>query len=291
MAKGDEIFEPRSASRRYIVVTKTYRILKAADGLEMDLTLSSPSGDQTLTYELMGPHGVPIEGEWYTGTFREAFVGQVRGTSTPLTTQVATDVVKNQDAKTPQRFQTLPLKFAGIENQYFAVFFEPDPLPVSNDDKWDEETEARYVHVDPTEKQKADLSVVMTAKPVEVEAELRSVTHRYMPRSSPARKRPRPCKPYGADGPGVLSQGVVVLHPGRVVPRAVSHLADARPHLRLHQVRGAALRRDPRKLRHRDHPADDLRADVPLPPGAEDGNLRPEDAAGCPTPQGNPGEV
>ena len=27
--------------------------------------------------ESLGPHGIPIEGEWYTGTFRDVFFGLV----------------------------------------------------------------------------------------------------------------------------------------------------------------------------------------------------------------------
>jgi YidC/Oxa1 family membrane protein insertase len=164
------------AAPKTVTVTKTYRLLKGRDGFEFELSLSSPGADQSLIYELMGPHGLPIEGEWYTGTFREVFVGQVRAGTTSVATQTAVDVVKARN--NPERYQTLPLKFAGVENQYFAVFLEPDPVPQSNDDKWDAETVAIPIHEDATEKQKSDVSVMVTSRPLAVGPN-KPVTHRY----------------------------------------------------------------------------------------------------------------
>ena len=38
----------------------------------------APTRTRTVVYNLLGPHGIPIEGEWYTGTFRDVFFGQAQ---------------------------------------------------------------------------------------------------------------------------------------------------------------------------------------------------------------------
>ena len=60
-------------------MTKTYRLRPGADGMEVDLKFESPDKERKFSYNLLGPHGIPIEGEWYTGTFREVFFGTYDG--------------------------------------------------------------------------------------------------------------------------------------------------------------------------------------------------------------------
>src|SRR5262249_8046992 len=56
-----------------VIVTKTYRLGKGIDGLELELKFASPDREQKVVYNLLGPYGIPIEGEWYTQTFRDLF--------------------------------------------------------------------------------------------------------------------------------------------------------------------------------------------------------------------------
>jgi YidC/Oxa1 family membrane protein insertase len=175
-AKGDgqEIqFKVTTPGPNPVTVTKTYRLFKGQESFEFELSFAAPEQEE-LVYELMGPHHLPIEGEWYTGTFRELFVAQVNGGSP--STLTAMDVVKS--VNNPERYQTLPLKFAGVENQYFAVFLEPNPLPVDNKDKWDAETQPAVIRTDLTEKQKSDISFVMTSRPIAVGPD-REVRHSF----------------------------------------------------------------------------------------------------------------
>lgn len=164
--EGQQIeFQTRSDDPA-LVVTKRFRLWKGRDDFEMDLKLSSEDKTQNVVYRLFGPHSIPIEGEWYTGTFRDVFFGQVRGKATEIVTRTAAEVAK---PKAP-RFDntTYPLKFAGIENQYFAVFVEPVPTPRTEAERRDSETVATVVHVDPNEPQKADVSVEILSKPITV---------------------------------------------------------------------------------------------------------------------------
>jgi YidC/Oxa1 family membrane protein insertase len=189
--EGQEITFRTTLGQPAVTVTKRYRLWKDADGFEFEIGLESPSGDQTLVYELMGPHGIPIEGEWYARTFRDVFFAQ-RGVD--LKTHSAADVVKAKD--NPNPLSASPLLFAGVENQYFAVFLEPYPLPATNKDSRIQETIATVIHEDTANPQKADVSVQIKSKPIEVGPN-RSATHSYVVFAGP--KRPRNLAPYGAD--------------------------------------------------------------------------------------------
>ena len=66
----------RTKAKSGVVVTKTFRLFPNTDGLEVDLKFESPDKERSVVYNLLGPHGIPIEGDWYTGTFRDVFFGQ-----------------------------------------------------------------------------------------------------------------------------------------------------------------------------------------------------------------------
>src|SRR5262249_50343217 len=55
---------------------------------------------------------------------------------------------------------------AGIENQYFAVFVQPSPVPKTPEDRWDSQAIAVAVPPVPAEAQKADVTVEITSKPI-----------------------------------------------------------------------------------------------------------------------------
>ncbi len=176
-----------------VTITKTFRLLKGADGLEMKLEFSSPEADRKLTYALYGPHGLPVEGEWYTSLYREALIGSVDGTSTKIETRLANDIAKLAE---PERFTSLPLKFAGVENQYFAVFYAPDPVRTP-ETRVDAESSPIVVRPDPKDNQRADITVAMTSRPIEIGPN-RPVTHQYRIFAGP--KNSDALLPYGAEG-------------------------------------------------------------------------------------------
>ena len=45
--------------------------------------IREPRQERSLVYHLLGPHGIPIEGIWYTGTFRDVFFGQLGQAANP----------------------------------------------------------------------------------------------------------------------------------------------------------------------------------------------------------------
>ena len=161
-------FRTRVVSPFPLVVTRVYRLFPGEDGFETELRFTNPGSDQVISYELMGPHGIPIEGKWYTGTFRDVFFGGVDGSTTRILTLAAYSVAKNPSQ--PERYTSLPLKFAGVENQYFAVFLEPVPVPSSPEQSDIDEARTAVIHADPNALQEADVSVELISKPLPIAA-------------------------------------------------------------------------------------------------------------------------
>ena len=88
----------------------------------------APTRSRTVVYKLLGPHGIPIEGEWYTGTFRDAVFGASR---TAHEGRIRHEIGQRHRQGEPESRSTitkLPLKFAGVENQYFAIA-RSSPMP------------------------------------------------------------------------------------------------------------------------------------------------------------------
>ena len=129
----------RTTASNGVVVTKTFRLWQRTDGLELELRFESPDRDRTFSYNLLGPHGIPIEGEWYTGTFREIFFGTYNQGKIKVDTHTAYDIAKAGEK--PIESTTLPLRFTGVENQYFATLMAPYPAPTGEDDRLDRETQ------------------------------------------------------------------------------------------------------------------------------------------------------
>ena len=162
---GQEIVFRAQVGEPAVTVTKSFRLLKGVDGLEMTLAFASPDADRELVYTLEGPTGIPIEGEWYTSTFREAFVALADGATTKIQTRLAADLVKKQGE--PEEFVTLPIRYAGVENQYFAVFFEPVPPPTPTK-RIDRSTVPDVARVNSKSPQLSDVTVTMTSVPIPV---------------------------------------------------------------------------------------------------------------------------
>ncbi len=68
----------RTTARSGVVVTKTFRLLpehRRSRGRSQ--VRESRQGAVCSSTTCSGPHGIPIEGEWYTGTFRDVVFGQL----------------------------------------------------------------------------------------------------------------------------------------------------------------------------------------------------------------------
>ncbi len=104
-----------------VTLRRRYQLWPGEESIRMVLEFQADE-DRTFAYRMLGPHNIPIEGIWYTGTFRDVFVGQASGEDgASVTTKTAYDVVKNE--KDPWRFLETPVRFGGVEDQYFALFW------------------------------------------------------------------------------------------------------------------------------------------------------------------------
>jgi YidC/Oxa1 family membrane protein insertase len=185
----------RAKAPNGVIVTKTFRLGKNIDGLEMELRFESPDRERKVVYNLLGPHSIPIEGEWYTGTFRDLVFGPLApgGTVDTVTTS-SNDVAKAVDK--PIENTTLPLRFAGVENQYFATLLEPVPPPTGQEDRWDSRTVA-MAHRNEASLQKSDIGFRITSRPITI-VPGQPVVQTYRMFAGP--KTADALRPYGADG-------------------------------------------------------------------------------------------
>jgi YidC/Oxa1 family membrane protein insertase len=134
--------------------------------MEVELQFDSPDKERKVVYNLRGPHGIPIEGEWYASTFLDLFFGQLeQGRLKKPDTHAAIDVAKAFVADKPIENTALPLAFAGVENQYFATLMEPVPFPTSQEDRWDSRT-VGLARPREGELQKSDIGFQITSKPI-----------------------------------------------------------------------------------------------------------------------------
>jgi YidC/Oxa1 family membrane protein insertase len=160
-----------------VEVTKTYRLRKGEDGFEVELKFAPTAEDSKFTYRLYGPHGIPIEGEWYTSTFRDVFF-EVEG-GKGIATHASTEVVKYKADPTDLRVSNKPLKFAGVENQYFATFVQPWPIPRTMDERREQEAGPVLFAEDFKAPQKSDVGVEILSRPITLGPNLGEVVHAY----------------------------------------------------------------------------------------------------------------
>ncbi|WP_165075169.1 membrane protein insertase YidC [Paludisphaera rhizosphaerae] len=206
-AQGQEVvFRTRAANG--VIVTKTFRLWQGADGLELDLKFESPDDqERSFTFNLLGPYGIPIEGEWYTSTFREVFFGTAAsGGSTALETETAYKIA------TGKAFESTvnPLRYAGIENQYFAILVAPVLASKSADDRMDRETQGVLLHAHPQDLQKSDVGVRISSRPVKVGP---NTPKTFAFKVFAGAKTPEALAPYGAEELAVYRKGIIPLAP------------------------------------------------------------------------------
>src|SRR5262249_6156475 len=173
---------------------KTFRLWQNTDGFEVTFKFESPDRDRTVVYHLLGPHGIPIEGEWYTGTFRDLVFGQLKGTQVDPATHAAADIVKATDK--PIDNTAVRLRFTGVENQYFATLIEPTPPPTGQEDRIESRAVAIVLHKNENAPQKADIGVRITSKSIAIGPN-QPIEQTYKVFAGP--KTAEALRPYGAE--------------------------------------------------------------------------------------------
>ncbi len=179
-------------------------------------------GKGQLRYQLSGPRGLPIEGEWYTSTYRNALIGRAskRGTAVRTLEDPATVAVRR--GSDPVERGEYAFKYAAVATQYFASAMAVDdsvpgfdpwtrvrattelPLAPSPDEVKRAEEEARADPADPVKAGRAarlralvepskfpqfdDLTVRAVSDPLDL-APGEKVEHSYLLYNGPAKVR------------------------------------------------------------------------------------------------------
>jgi len=195
--RGQEIHFRNKLASPSVEVTKVFRIWEGEEGFEVDLRFQGSDADAKLSYRLIGPHGIPIEGEWYTSTFRDVFFGQsTKPNTTEVITRTAYDAVKYA-GDPAQQITSAPLAFAGVEDQYFATLVQPWPTPRNQEERWDASSDSYIIKSNPEDSQKADVTVAIDSKPIAIGPNLDEVIHSYRVYAGP--KTAAALLPFGAD--------------------------------------------------------------------------------------------
>lgn len=138
LADGAEAvkFSVRVPGREDVKITKTYR-LGPRDyhlGLTLEFERDGQGGDgkdSKFRYQLAGAHGLPVEGEWYTATFRNAMIGTLDARNNlwrdmqdahRISHKLGGDRVPEGD-----RGDSM-LQYAGVATQYFAAMIVVDDV-------------------------------------------------------------------------------------------------------------------------------------------------------------------
>lgn len=207
-----------------LTILKTLGVSKGRNDIEMTVRLESDA-DRSISYRLIGPHGLPLEGAWYSYTFRDLFYAPA-DTRASLISRSANDVARSStpDSGYQPELVTIPIRFAGVETQYFATFVSLNGAGLdSAETNWVSEATEKLVGPVPVDPNKSDITVALTTRPERVTPSA-PVTHSYSVYLGP--KTRDLLAPYGAEELTTYRRGWAV--PGsRLLARSfISPLLD-----------------------------------------------------------------
>lgn len=180
-----------------LTIVKTLEVAKGRNDVGLIVRLESDS-DRSLSYRLTGPHGLPLEGQWYSYTYRDLFYAPADARAS-LISRSAMNVAKSTDPDSgyPPEVVTIPIRFAGVETQYFAAFVALKGAGIdSPETNWISESTEKLVGPVPSDPNTSDITVALTTRPERV-APSAPVTHEYSVFLGP--KTREALAPYGAE--------------------------------------------------------------------------------------------
>jgi YidC/Oxa1 family membrane protein insertase len=103
-------------------IVKTYELQKANYHIGLKVRIERIPGQIMLPfrYQLSGGHGLPIEGKWYTGVYRNAIFGYVQNGVPTRKLEDARTIHHNSGSEKVHRAEGLRLQYAATAIQYFA---------------------------------------------------------------------------------------------------------------------------------------------------------------------------
>ena len=201
----------RTKAKNGVVLTKTFRLFPNTHGLEVELKFESPDKERRLST---------------TCLVLTAFRSKGNGTPAPSATSCLASSTGRKSRSSPMRPATspgraanpidntaLPLVFAGVENQYFAILVQPDPIPTGESGSLGQQDD-RLDCCDKNEKaiQKSDVGVRITSKPISSRPQP-PVSHNYRVFAGP--KTVDALKRLHAEGLAIYRKNQWIPHPVR----------------------------------------------------------------------------
>jgi len=104
-------------------VTKTYSLRPGDYHLGLSLKFERTDGGTEplkIRYQLAGAHGIPIEGVWYTSTFRNALIGSVKDKYVARNLQDSGSIAFKAGGEEIEAKEGTWVEYAAVANQYFA---------------------------------------------------------------------------------------------------------------------------------------------------------------------------
>ena len=117
------------AETQGVIVTKTYSLIEGEYHLGLEVKMRrNPSRDRkgadgniSFRYQMTGAHGLPVEGKWYTSTFRNALLARVDRNGVLRDLQDLRQISSWGGGNSMQRDAGSALLYAGVANQFFAL--------------------------------------------------------------------------------------------------------------------------------------------------------------------------
>lgn len=179
-----------------LTITRTYTLAKGKNSFSVDLQFTSTQ-DRSLVYRLLGPYGLPLEGQWYSYTYRDLFFAPVDPRAN-LISRSSAEVAKATDPESgyAPEVVTTPLRYAGVETQYFANFVQIVPTDGSAEPNLIAEATERLIGAVPKDPNKSNIGIALTSNPLKLTAN-EPIDHHFEvflgPKSRPA------LRPYNAE--------------------------------------------------------------------------------------------
>jgi len=181
-------FQTELGAPFYIQITKTFTLQRSDYHVGLSIHIAPwerPPGAKVepFRYQIAGPRGLPIEGEWYTTTYRLGIVGWdgTRALEEPRQ-------VRHTSGSEPHRSApSKPIKYAGVMIQYFASILAVDQVEGQAGDFIDY---VRFTPEGPTHPGQEffdDLTSRAVSKPLNIGDQ--PVTHSYVLYQGPAKVR------------------------------------------------------------------------------------------------------
>jgi YidC/Oxa1 family membrane protein insertase len=168
-------------------ITKTFRLAPGQYHIELEVKIENrASNGQWVRYQLAGAHGLPIEGEWYTGIYRNGLIGWLDAKGNALrqledSRELGVHAGGNAVDVPPESERGhMRILWGGVGIQYFASVAAVDND--QQDQAFLERARATVESEDPDPKRQQfdDITVRLITVPLELKKPGSTVVHKYL---------------------------------------------------------------------------------------------------------------